>query len=784
MKRFLRKPFIVFLAIAIAISSNITLVLADGGGDVNENPQGEYLAYCNFYGDLASKDMSFVDGVSLGIKESTNPYFCEIVTLGDLECRKQYSSNSMYINLDEDFYDEGDTEFLVNIYYYNFGPSEGRYYFEYTTEFNNLDQVTVYKPGSPVGWRYASIVITDCDPSPHYENGATFRIQNGAYNAWRRIEVVNVSRVKRAGKAIEGIAALGHVKIRNLDKAGILSASDPLFQQENSAKQVNKYDLYEVISRYTMDKTPIPESYKDEPVTQSEMLKTFMDVVSIDYKSAPSIVNFALETEFISDDGLFTADDAPATYFNMITAIEGLVYYKDDNGEAFITTMFLNGYYGDAEIYELNDDELLAAYYRTPRFLPYEHVTDNVTGRTYCHLNFYGKNLVRGYHTQHEWIGNNRFICTTEAGHLYLYNIDTQMIQYLGHSGVYGATIGEDGKIYYTGPKDGALNTLARIDPDDPTLTPKIVYRFPAGVSCSLPVVSENGKWFGGQCSDVNGALGTPQGYEAFATFYINEDSKPGVADNNYKIMYHPPVEEKLGHIGHEQANPRYDNLYFFCLEGGEANNKYDYNHANTRVNIANLDTGEIIGVNQGMIKDDLAIELNTHDVWSPDGEYMYFVYWQRVSAGFNGSEGAQMQSGMIRVDKEGRHRQYFVSNGYLTGFNHGNVGGENMDWIVGDSFTVSVINTNTHQNFPIASWGNLPGVQSSSQNDHGHAHITRKGNIVSWGGRHDGVLGVNWFDLDELVRNGEVAEGGRYDVNEYVECVSYKGLNVIRSRL
>lgn len=785
MKKFLFKPFILLLVVVITLSSSgLPIVFAEDKVDPNENPQGQHLAYCNFYGDLTSRNMSFIDGISLGIKERSDPYFCELVTLGGLEARRQYSGNSAFLKLDKDFYDEGDNEFLVNIYYYNFGPSEGKYYFEYKTESSTLNQITVYKPASPVGWRYASVVLTDCVPTPHYENGATFRIQNSAYNAWRRIEVVNLSRIRREGKSIEGIKELAHLKIRDLNLSGIVSADDPLFQPKNAANQVNKYDLYEVIARYTMDKTSIPEHYKNEYVTQSEMLKAFMDVVNVDYSSATSIVDFALESEFIDRDGLFTADNAPATYYNMITAIDGLVYYSDETGEPYVVKMYNNGYYGDLKITDINDDALLSSYFKVPRSLPYERITDNVTGRTYYHVNFYGKDLIRGYVTQLDWIGNNRFICTTRGGHLYLYNVDEQTIRYIDKSGIYGAQVGEDGMIYYNGPKDGAMNTLARIDPDDPTLTPKIVYRFPEGVRVSLIIISEDGKWFGGHTADDARALGTPIGYHPIATFYTNENSQPGVADTNYKVAFLPPLDEQLGSYGHEQANPRYDNLFFFCLEGGASSFQYKYTHANTRVNILNLDTGKIIGVNQGMIKDSMGIELNTHDIWSPDGEYIYYVFWQEVPAGFNGSEGSSRQGGMIRTDIDGRHRQYFNSTGYLAKWNHGNVGGDNMEWISGDAFAICAMNTDTHQSFEIASYQNLPGIVTSDQYDHGHTGMTRVGAIISWGGRHDGVLGVNWFDLEELVRNGEVAEGGRYDVNEYVECVSYKGLECDSERI
>ena len=78
-------------------------------------------------GDLDSRYASFLDGISTGVKDASDPLYFELTTLDGYEARKQYSANSTYIKVDESFYDENDSKFLLNIFYYDFGPSEGSF---------------------------------------------------------------------------------------------------------------------------------------------------------------------------------------------------------------------------------------------------------------------------------------------------------------------------------------------------------------------------------------------------------------------------------------------------------------------------------------------------------------------------------------------------------------------------------------------------------------------------------------------------------------------------------
>ncbi len=735
--------------------------------DPNTIPQGS-VAYTDFYGRLNSRYCSFIDGISLGIKDTNDPLYYELVNLDGLDGRKQYNANTTYINVDEIFYSEEDTEFLVNIYYYDFGPSEGKYYVEYYKTDGLTEQFEIIKPGRNPGWTYASAVLTECDLSKHYSNGASLRIQNGAFNAFRRVEIVNLSECRREKKDITGIVGLRNEKIRNLEHENIVSVDTPMFSVENMVKQCNLYDVTSIVNKYKMTNTNIPTEYKERLVTQGELLQSFMRAAGVDYSKEASIVDFAFEIGFVANNGLFLFDDAAATYYNLVDVMEDMLAYKSAEGVPFIAQMYENGFFGDAPPSAVENAALSMYYYKSERLNPYITITDNGTGRSFKYINFFGSQLNRPYLTAPQWLHDGkRFLCVTPDNYIYIYNIETQMMRFLdiGASSTDGL-VGEDGMIYYH-TYEGSLLTLNRVDPDDPNLEGKVIYRFPPGVYSEMEVISSDGTWFAGDIKDSMNYFNAPEGMNALLVFYIPEESQPGVPDTTYKVQYYRFPEAYKGYLDHRQVNPVYDNLLFFAHDAYTS--VVNYNDISDRVNIMNMDTGEVMTYNQGNVRGGKPIELATHESWSVDGEYLYFVSWTG-----NASKNDQYaMPALVRINKDGTHRQYYHANSFENSFNHC-FASSNMKWIAFDEAYVGLMNAETHQLFPIAQSRRIIG--SKSHPYHPHAQIARGHNIISWGYEYLGVLGVAWYDFDHI-ENEEIAKGGRYDVNEYVECVSYETL-------
>lgn len=765
-----KKFIVLFLVLMMAFSFNITgafvLALEQNAPGLND-ASGEVYGYVNFYEELEGKNISFIDGISLGITEKSDPLYFEKVSLDGLDGRKQYSSNSAYINMNDSFYDKGDTEFLVNIVYYDFGPSEGSYYFEYPQVSGALNQVRIIKPGINPGWKCISFVLADCDPSFKYANGASFRIQNGAYNAWRKIEIVNVSRSKREKVIPAGFTALESIKERDLDKTMIITEKDKIFTQENAINQCNMYDAKVMANRLALKAGAVPESYKQVMITQKELLKIFMEAMEVDYSKATNYIDFALEIGFIKQDSYFLFDEAPATYFNLVNVMDDVLYFKPDGEKMYIITMYNYGFFGNLPVSTIENEALLAEYYKEPRKNPYVKIVDNGTGRTYKYINFYGTQLNRPYLTAPQWLHDGKqFICTTPSCYIYLYNTETQMMKFLvqGTSNTDGI-VGEDGMIYHHGT-DGNLQTFNRIDPNDPKLESKVIYRFPVGVVSSIESIAADGTYFGGFITDKNNVFNTPEGQYPIVVFHIPEESKPGVPDTTYTVRHYGFEEPYKGHLNHQQPNPTDPNLCFFAHETNTANT--GYGNMLDRTNVINMETGEVFTYNQGNARGS-GLELSTHESWSADGQYLYLVSWQ----GSGGDMGdTQQMPAIVRINKDSSHRQYFYTTTFESSYNHCFPSADN-NWVAADAPFIVLVNTNTHQLFPIAQ--NQRIIGSKNHPYHAHAQIARGHNIISWGHEHLGVLGIAWYDFNELL--DEVAEGGRYQVNEYVECVSYKNL-------
>lgn len=739
-------------------------VSAADAGELSES-----VAYINFYGDFDSRYASFIDGMKLGISDQSDPLYFESVSLDGLEGRKQYSANSTYINIDDSFYQQGDTEFLVNICYYDFGPSEGSYYLEYPTTAGALNQVRIYKPGRNPGWTYASVIVSDCDMSAKYANGASLRIQNGAYNAWRRIEIVNITKSRREKIVPSGIAGFVSTKRRDLEKSKIIALDDPMFSHENAAKNCTAYDAMTIANKYAMIESSVGVSNKDVTISQGQLLKIFMDALGIKYSEIGSMIDYAIEIGLLKTDSFFLFDEAPATYFNLQTLMDDALYYEHSDGIIHIVKMYNGGFFEGIAIDKIENELLLAEYYKEPRKNPYVKIVDNGTGRTYNYVNFFGTPLYRPYLTAPQWLHDGKqFVCGSGSGQLYLYNTETQIMRFLAQGSSYGdGIVGEDGMIYYHG-KDGSLRTLNRIDPNDPNLESKVIYRFPNGVITDMEIISNDGTWFAGCITDANNVFETPEGMYPVVVFEIPEESKPGVADTTYTVRYYGFEEPEKGHLYHLQANPVYKDLVFFCHETNTKN--ANYGDMNDRVNIMNMSTGEVITYNQGRARE-VGIELATHESWSVDGEYLYMVAMEANGGNVMGSQ--EPIGALIRINKDGTHRQYYRTQAYESGSNHC-FGSWDNKWIASDNQFVNLTSTETHQIFPIAQAQRIIG--SKGHPYHPHAQIARGHHIMSWGHVHEGILGIAWYDFSDIAEK-ELAKGGRYTVNEYVECVSYESL-------
>ncbi len=703
---------------------------------------------------IEGEGLEFYDGQAMGIKDANDPLYNETVVLDGLTARKQYRANSSYFKIDEDLYDADDHEVLFSLVFYDFGPSEGWFYFEYYATDGSIKQVALRKPGTNPGWSVKTIGINDIDLTKKYENGANVRIQNGAYNAFKKLEFVNISKAKRDKKEIK-LTSLGVEVKDELESLLILGAGDERFINQNLGNPCTEYDARSFLNKIINN--GVQASSNSNVLTQGELVKMYMEAIGLNKNPDESWIDAALRYKMIDTMDFFLFDEAQATYFNLISLTHATLTYGGNDGKGLLADLINDGFYDDIDISTVKSETFQTVYYAQPRKLPYERITDNVTGRTYNYINFFGQQMVRGYLDEQGWLPDGSgFVCGTPDGHLYLYDINTQMLTYLDkgdkETEITGAFVAGNGWVYYTRTEDG-IDSIRRVHPR--TLVKEKLFDLPRGLSTGLFNVSNDGHYATFETSDKSFVLADrPAGTEPI----IRVDLWEGTMEYRYYgFTWGGPT------VNHEQINPEYPELIAFSHDYSSpwtASDIYD------RCLIMNMETGEVTVFNQGRFDNGQPAQVITHEVWSANGEHRYFCAW-----GSDNKADCGAVPGVIRMDKDGTHRQYY-QNPYGTVVHAGISGDEKM--LCADMGSIYLISTETHQIFPVVKMG--PVVGNRNHPYHPHPQVSFVGNLASWGHIHNGVLGVAWIDYTDILEN-EVAKGGRYPFGDDVLRVSYKGI-------
>jgi len=219
--------------------------------------------------------------------------------------------------------------------------------------------------------------------------------------------------------------------------------------------------------------------------------------------------------------------------------------------------------------------------------------------------------------------------------------------------------------------------------------------------------------------------------------------------------------------IGHVQINPVDPDLSFFCNEGTT-------NYIPDRLWIYNHRTKEIYNTfKQSMRSDGLTAECSGHEVWSENGEYLYFVkYTNDQQKGQNGivripfkPTGKYNSNGYPILEDSGE-REYI--NGDYS-YWHMFPSGDNR-WCVGDinqpnvglgakygGVRVALMSTLTNKSYPLVTWA----PSYSGQHPHQpHARISNGGETVAWqmslldnSGRASANVGVGYMDVTDITK-------------------------------
>ncbi len=371
-------------------------------------------------------------------------------------------------------------------------------------------------------------------------------------------------------------------------------------------------------------------------------------------------------------------------------------------------------------------------------------VKDSATNRNWEYLNFNGKPAIRPYVTAQGWnyegtkfiFGSYNPVQTTDSSgktvvtadsdgyKLYEYDIVNNIVRQLD-SGItdcrtgISAVVTPDNYIYYA-KTDGhtwKMNWLTYQKEQTKART------------YGTMNVTNNGEWISGYGGNANQVL---------TSNTITGENKSADISYAQKIWETNNILSDDGK-GHPMINPEYPHLLFFCHEGTTQ-------YIPDRLWLANYKTGDVYNsFVQVPYSTTVTAETSGHEVWSMDGEMMYWVKYPKRNYSNNAG-----QSGLMRMNKFGSDREY-INGDYdywhcYPSSDHNFVAADTND----HPTKIVVVNTNTYESTKIAEFIN----GSSSHPNQPHPHISYNSYSLSWQLMTGGVTCIGWDEVRDITAN------------------------------
>lgn len=728
---------------------------------------GKNNAYVVFGEQIQSNKMSFVDGKDSGITDPMDPLYSEDFEMDGIKGRKVYKENYVYFKVDKSKLSPDDHRFLVMITYYDFGPQVGYFYVDYNSNDQQLSEqarkykrYTITKPGITPKWTTVQTLIDDADFKGSMEYGADLRIVTRNYNAFAKIELVNVSELENSSDDYE-MPTVNTIQAEALSLAGLYDdkAADgtPYGLEENmtridalraSLKLFGKTDAeisqtiptanFTDVSGEDAKVVAMAESLgmvrgagggifaPERLITTRELLTYYLrfsgfdgdDVYSKAYDTARQN-NIVKTTDFILfPDRPLIRDNFVAISFNMLTASDG-------SKIPLIAKLLTEGRLTPDDIARTGNPTLTSYLYYMPVKVPKTTINDPVTGRTYFYVNFDGNKMIRPYVTAQGWnYDGTKFIFSNDkTNSMYEYDTVNETVKFLdtivaSDSACNAIVTPDDHIVYYD--NNGQLWNLNWNDYTKKKLNYSAMY--------STMNVTNDGKYVSGYHAGKYSKMNTETGE---------------ITARGMDFKYNPNTQN----VGHPMVNPVYDELIFFCHEGTTT-------LIPDRLWLWNIETDDVYNMFvQAENTGGSTGECSGHEVWSMDGEMMYWIkYAQTQNVG---------QSGFMRTDKYGKTREY-INGDYPVWHCYPS---SDHNWVAGDTNSGQIIlaNTNTYDAYYIAKFRMWSAVHPYQP----HPHINYGNTVVSWQMvDDDNMLGVGWADITDLTQNPRYSDELKLDEN------------------
>lgn len=377
-----------------------------------------------------------------------------------------------------------------------------------------------------------------------------------------------------------------------------------------------------------------------------------------------------------------------------------------------------------------NEDEYALG---EPVYCPKQVITKN--GTTYNFVQIDGKKTIQPYVTNQNWNKDEtKFLCGYE-NLMFEYDTVNETYRFLDVASCNSALhafVTPDNFIYYMHNK-----RVYKINWD--TYERTLVCQLPEGVNgFSNPTVSNDGKYMTGYYSgrDFGGRL-------------VLLNLETGKIEKVYDRKMYASGDVEIS-LGHPLVNPGYPNIIFFCGEG------IDTNYLHERMFTVDTNTDKMTMIyQQSYVDETYTGEAAGHEVWSMNGDYLYFVkYNLGKTKGTNYVGRIPFRDGVFTGERE-------IINGDAS-YWHCYPSGDN-NWAVADTNTgeVYLMSAKNHNSYLIADFDmNVSDINHPYQP---HPHISYNGKSVNWQmvtDKNDGYsLGVGWVDVSDITSGNDYTQ-------------------------
>lgn len=787
---------IMWVSIALSALMFVTQLPVFSQGEKKEAAD---IAYTTLDEKPEAVGISFNDALVSGITDVDDPDYNEIFTENDITGRRVFKANYLKFKISPDYYQKGDSFFKITIQYYDFGPSQGSFGIEYRAKGGQINSTRIVKEGGIYSktWCTKSVIISDAEfGSEDFD----MRITTNVYNAYARVEVLNINKAAREGKDT-GIGITSKSEALALNKLGLMELPTKNVD-DYLGETVTRGELIRMLVKATGKENELNEGIResgfsdvsdefapyvawakknnitngiggglfgtDSLATVGHAIVFYMRILGYDESTFwADPMDYAMKNNFTDTSKLMLDGSIELTH-DYFAAITYNAILKDSivTGKSLLKEMMIKGKVTD-EMLDSTEDLLLTAYkYAIPHKFPSIKLRDGDSGREYHVIDFHDRDIIRAYFTAQQFNNDaTKFVFGVEPGMMFEYDTESEMMTFLDFADVFTnrleAYVNMQDKIFYERTNNKGTVTYWVMDWN--TKKKRQYATLPDGIVWGENIVASNdGKtvsvqW--GQSSDPRDFANGKMRARILAT--VDVDTGEFYAERSHEFDG-PPGQDNLGH---PMLNPANKDLVMFCHEGSNT-------AQHDRIWMCDMTTGRTWNVfRQAQNKNGTTAEPSTHEVWQGDGKKIAFIK----------SRSAQTlgEYGLCRVNPDGSDREYFTNS---CGFSlwHCSTTYDGT-FIAGDTNMnpahIVLTDTRTYKQQCLVTYD----AGSKWPNDPYQPHITlsNNGKMACWEMfyKPSNIYTFAWMDISDITEK-EVT-GGRIPYNEKLNYVTYSDCDI-----